>query len=477
MRKLSHDEYIKRASEKHGGFYLYDGSEYLGSDNNITITCPLHGDFHQRASAHLRGAGCPECKKIKLRKDRAAPKAFLTKAKEIHGGRYGYNIETYVNNRTPMEIVCDTHGIFKQAPGNHVRGYGCPLCGVDKRSTSQSSGTDHFIRRATDAHGRRYDYSKSKYYRSGTKLIISCPTHGDFEQTPEGHYSGKGCPSCGVHISKNEMLIINHVKSLGFELDERNRTLIKPFELDIVIHEKKIAIEYNGLVWHSEKFGKGRNYHKNKTDRCRDKGYRLIHIWEDDFDKDPGRELDFLAHALLGYKGPQVYARKTELREIDKSLSKSFLEANHVQGAAPSSINIGAYYGGELVAVTSFSKNQYGWQLVRHATDRHVIGALGKVCKWFARNVSKKFHTFCDLSRFDGASYLSAGFVKTGEVRPDYRYLVRGERKHKFNFRLKSLSKKFPEHYSKEKTERQIMTDAGIYRIWDCGKARYEYNA
>ena len=59
--------------------------------------------------------------------------------------------------------------------------------------------TADFIRRAREIHGDRYDYSKVLYVKAKTKVKIICPDHGDFEQTPANHCSGRGCGECGGH--------------------------------------------------------------------------------------------------------------------------------------------------------------------------------------------------------------------------------------------------------------------------------------
>ncbi|MFM2666693.1 DUF723 domain-containing protein [Vibrio mediterranei] len=57
---------------------------------------------------------------------------FLTNAKEKFGELYDYSKVQYENNRTPVTIICSTHGDFRVAPGNFLsREIGCPHCGRD----------------------------------------------------------------------------------------------------------------------------------------------------------------------------------------------------------------------------------------------------------------------------------------------------------------------------------------------------------
>lgn len=116
---------------------------------------------------------------------------FVTKARAAHGDKYDYSKVVYVNQSVDVIIICPEHGEFLQRPNNHYMGAGCPLCVGNHKMT-----TETFIKRAREIHGDKYDYSKSVYVNSKTKLIISCPEHGDFEQSPDKHLSGHGCPMC-----------------------------------------------------------------------------------------------------------------------------------------------------------------------------------------------------------------------------------------------------------------------------------------
>lgn len=330
----------------------------------------------------------------------------------------------------------------------------------------------NFEEKARKVHGGKYSYCLVDYVNSKTKVTVFCPEHGPFDQIPNSHLNGSGCPKCGIHASKNEDVICRHLDRLNVSYIRSDRSVIEPLELDIYIPNYNLAIEYNGLVWHSEKHGKDKNYHKNKTDMCREKGVRLIHIWEDDFNRNQDLELRFLSHQLGLGTFSRVYARKTTVdTETSKSEVRLFLMENHVQGYTHHTTSIGLREDGDLVAVACFTKRGGEWELVRYCTSKHVLGGLGKLMKAWG----KPCYTFCDLSRFTGDSYVKAGFVKTNELKPDYRYVVNDERQHKFLWRKNRIKIKLPEVYHPDLTEKQMMDAAGIYRIWDCGKVRYEY--
>lgn len=56
--------------------------------------------------------------------------------------------------------------------------------------------TKDFIEKANKIHLGKYDYSKTEYVNSRSKVIVTCKLHGDFKQRPDGHYHKEGCPEC-----------------------------------------------------------------------------------------------------------------------------------------------------------------------------------------------------------------------------------------------------------------------------------------
>ena len=151
--------------------------------------------------------------------------------------------------------------------------------------------TDKALEKAKKAHDGYYDYPDWSYINSKSKIKIKCPIHGVFEQTPDKHINGEyGCPKCSkANISKPEIEVQEFVKSLGFEIITNKRSMIKPYELDIYLPELNKAIEFNGEYWHyqhSNKNCKPKGYHAMKSNLCRDKNIKLLHIREDLWKKD-----------------------------------------------------------------------------------------------------------------------------------------------------------------------------------------------
>lgn len=124
---------------------------------------------------------------------RFTTKDFIEKAREIHGNRYDYSKVEYINAHTPVTIICSKHGEFTQEPSNHLKGAGCLKC---RKIDDRRMPVEEFIEKASSVHNGKYDYSKVVYVNNRTHVTITCPIHGDFEQTPYKHLSGQGCPKC-----------------------------------------------------------------------------------------------------------------------------------------------------------------------------------------------------------------------------------------------------------------------------------------
>ena len=198
--KLSKDEFIRRAKEIHGDKYDYSKTNYIGSENPLTITCPEHGDFEIKPTYHINDKlGCPKERKVY----KLTTKDFIERAQEKHGDKYDYSKTNYKNQKTPVIISCPRHGEFKQLPDGHINGTGCQKCGRELSDSRRFSNTDEFIKKAREVHGDTYDYGNTNYVSAKKKVKITCPIHGDFLQQPNIHLSGGGCPDCGIQRMKD----------------------------------------------------------------------------------------------------------------------------------------------------------------------------------------------------------------------------------------------------------------------------------
>ena len=121
---------------------------------------------------------------------------FIKCSKVVHGDRFIYDKSEYINPTTKIVITCRKHGDFATKPYNHMNGSGCRKCADEANSLAFRKSKEQFVKEAMEVHGNKYDYSKVDYVNWKTKVTIICPKHGDFEQTPNAHLSGEGCPEC-----------------------------------------------------------------------------------------------------------------------------------------------------------------------------------------------------------------------------------------------------------------------------------------
>lgn len=122
-------------------------------------------------------------------------KEFESRGNKAHKNKYDYQKSIYVNSKTKIIIICPKHGYFEQVSGEHLLGKGCKKCANELVSKRSRKTSEKFILQSNVLHNFKYNYDKIVYVESFTKVIITCPKHGDFEQTPNDHLHG-GCLKC-----------------------------------------------------------------------------------------------------------------------------------------------------------------------------------------------------------------------------------------------------------------------------------------
>ena len=361
----------------------------------------------------------------------------------------------------------------------------CPVCRNRKIIPGYNDIATTFPEISLQWHPTKNGVHKPTEFSKGSKFRawwVCEKGHEWSVQINDRTFYGLGCPQCSAkrYTSAPEKEIALYVESLGLQIECSTRKVIYPRELDIYIPEKKIAIEFNGLYWHSEESGKGKTYHHDKWKACRDKGIQLIQIWEDEWNRNPEQIKTMLAHKLGVTQQRRVFARNTLVFGVNKKLAEQFLNENHVQGYAS-----GSYYVGlkdketnEFVALIVLKKEPGTGgkvlNIIRYATAANVIGGFTKLLTFIERtHKPESFITFADHGVSDGSLYENNGFFADKELSPDYMYVVDGERKHKFGYRLKRFKNDPDLIWEEGLTERELAALNGLDRIWDAGKTRY----
>lgn len=300
VHSYTKEQFLQLAYNKFGNKFDYSSMHYINYQTPVTIICPIHGKFITTPQNHIHcETGCAKCGREKANlSESSTTKNFINSASMIHNNKYDYSKVEYINSTTKICIICPEHGKFYQTPANHLQGQGCPKCGLNNTIKSLLLTQDQFINRAKIIHNNYYDYSKVVYDRSKTKVIITCPKHGDFEQTPHEHLSGNGCPKC---ILKSQTKLYNKLcqqfpnLNILFEVTNKIVSWIGTQRFDIYIPLLNCAIEYNGRQHYMpiERFGgelkfeQQKQYDQLKRDKCKENNCTLIEMKynysEDDF--------------------------------------------------------------------------------------------------------------------------------------------------------------------------------------------------
>jgi menaquinone-dependent protoporphyrinogen IX oxidase len=247
-KKCTIEEFITKSKNVFGNLYDYSKVDYKGNKVKVEIICKDHGSFFIEPNRHLsKKSGCNKCGIIKRSKTQSNNN-WLEKFIEVHGDRYDYSKVEYINNKTPIEIICKEHGSFLQAPYSHIRSnIGCVRCLNEtlNKKFKNKKWLDKFIK----IHGDRYDYSKVEYKNSKTKVEIICKEHGSFLQTPFNHYQNQGCPICNISKGERKIMTYFDKKSIYYESgclfkDCKDK---KTLRFDFFIPEYNLCIEYDGI--------------------------------------------------------------------------------------------------------------------------------------------------------------------------------------------------------------------------------------
>ena len=393
----------------------------------------------------------------------------FTKQKVWWLGKCGHEWEASILNRTRA-------------------GTGCPYCsgrlpvgGITDLFTTHPE----LLKQFHSARNKGIDIS-SLSRGSDVKVWWICENSHEWEAVVYSRTSKHktGCPLCAQlsFSSTAEQAVQDFIVSLtSLEVVLNTKNIISPYELDIYIPEKKIAVEFNGIYWHDENH-KRKTYHYDKWLACKNQGIQLIQIWEDDWNRNPELVKQMLAHKLGLSVMKRKYAREMQVRDLSREESNTFLERTHIQGVAEGSIRVGLVdksSPSEVSAVMVLKKEPGTGgkvlNLVRFSTSLQVVGGFSKLLT----HVKRVFEpvaivTFSDNCLSDGGLYKNNGFTAVKELSPDYMYVVNKHREHKFGYRLERFKNDPDLVYKVKLSERQLALLNKLPRIWDAGKIKWE---
>ena len=380
---------------------------------------------------------------------------------------------------------------------NNLEKYGVPhsILSKEVREKIVKANQEYFLSRDPELLGWTED----------GKQIIKCP-HPECDKCQEKNYvitvdqkaarRHFGYELCTRlmpirHSRAKDTFIEKFIKDIlneyNIEYKSNARDVTYPNEVDIYIPSKKIAIECNGVFWHSEQHSHQPTKHIDKYKKCLEKGIQLITIWEDQIINKPEIVKSLILSKLSIYK-ERIGARKCTIKEISSKDAASFLEANHIQGRTNAKVHLGLYRSDELVGVMTFSKrsklsgskviDSNEWELSRFCTkcNIQVIGGADKLFKHFVRKYDpSKVTSFASNDISNGNLYKKLGFTQDEKITASYWYINKDTyiRYHRTSFtktRLKALG-----YDIENKTEAKIMENLPYYKIWDSGHTKWNW--
>lgn len=483
----NYDELVKFANSdvniKH-----FDGKVY--KDDLITCICNVHGEYSVKVNTILDGRGlCKKCNaKYDDRKIADLLESTKLKLNGIYGDKFTIDYSNFTKLTSRLKFTCNDCGnVVYRTPSSAINGYikGCGVCTSKKNGQLRIKSNEEYISQVKLIHGDKYDYSNTNYISSSDKVYIMCKDCGrTFSIEANSHLQGHGCPYHYTNKSIDEEELYLFIKSIYKGTVYKNdRTILDDHrELDIVLPDLKLAFEYDGIYWHNE-LNKPQDYHLDKTNQCNNKGYHLIHIFEDEWKNPIKKEIwKSMIKNQIGVIDNKVFARKCEIKTVEKDEGYKFLENNHIQGKCTSTIMIGLYYNNELVSLMTFGKSRHfignskhEYELLRFCNkiNTSVIGGASRLLSYFEKQYKpKSIVSYADKRWSTGNLYNTLDFVKYNESKPNYYYVINEQRKNRFNFRKSELVRKY--NCPEEKSEREFCFEQKWYRIYDCGCMCFE---
>jgi len=309
-------------------------------------------------------------------------------------------------------------------------------------------------------------------------VCLNCDNITHFNHSSLRYTSFCDSPKCTKNISTAELEIYNYL--LLLDNSTQHKFYINKNEYDIIVKNKNLLIEFNGLYWHSENVQKDKNYHYKKWKIAINNNYHLFTIWEDDWENKKE-----IIKSMLNYKlnktEKHISARNCNIKEVDYQTAKEFLIENHLQGNCVNSVRIGLFYKNKLVSLMTFGKrkisNKTQFELLRFANilNISIAGGASKLFKYFITNYHPtKIISYASLDFSEGNLYEILGFQKIGETGINYWWVKHKTKYHRSNFMKWKLIK------NKEKVDKtgdDIMRENGYYKVWNIGNLKYEYVA
>ncbi len=338
----------------------------------------------------------------------------------------------------------------------------------------------NFVKESVLRKVRNIDWLKNRHYKCKKSVLQISKELGISQGYLLKKFNELGLKVKLFPRSRFEKEIIGFINKS--DLSSNDRSVISPYELDIYLHGQKLAIEFNGLFWHSsdnkESDKKMKNKHLMKTEMCNKKNIKLLHIFENEWIDLIKQDIwKSIINSNIGKKNKfQINIEKCKVKQItNNKLIKQFLNNNHLLGFINSSVKLGLFYKEELISLVAFKQINKKWEIVRFCNKNHlsVIGGASKLFNYFINKYNPAtIIAYSDRRFLDNNLYKQLNFKHIRDSKPNYFYFMKNKlvlhSRVKFNKPLKQLDSKL------SKVENIYLN--GYRRIWDCGNAVYAWN-
>lgn len=455
-------EILNDIAKSKGGRVL--SSVYISSHTHIQVLDEEGNTFSILPYALKQGKWSPHT--AQKRKAESLKKYTIQDLKDFAKSKNGQCIsDSYIKTKTKYDWIDSKGRPFSMSWESVLAGQWSPH---EKRETLSKLRTIYTIKHLQDFAAQFGAECLSKEYTSCEDKYTWKDRNGKVFQRTWQEVKKRN-ELLATMRSSHESQIDDFVRSLGFETFT-DRTILEGKELDIYIPERNLAIEMNGIYWHTEKQGKNNTYHYNKFKGCNDKNIDLIQIYDIEWESRSSQIKSFLM-AKLG-KNKTIGARHTEVRIVDKKIARTFLNDYHIQGSCAFDKAYGLYYGEELLSLVTIGKHHRGGDipvLSRFVgrTGVSVVGGLSKLVK-ATLNDYNHLVTWVDLRYSNGDNWLKSGWKLEQRLAPDYRYYDPNTN----SFISKQSRKKKTVNTPEGMTELEHALQDGLTRIYDAGKIR-----
>ena len=346
--------------------------------------------------------------------------------------------EVSYNSEKNYHFICDKGHKFMRDPCHMRRGMsgnGCPVC----RGRRIIEGSNDLLSQRPDVAGNWVselnDLAVNEVtVRSNQYAYFRCSSkrcNNIFREKICAVTSTNGlCPDCRNRTySDAEKDLAEYIKNLGFNIVTNSKLTGNSQTFDIYVPERKVAIEYNGLYWHSERNGRGKDYHFDKLADCAKLGIRLIYIWDDLYTNHP-RLVERYLRKELGVDNLKINFNECTIQYIDTDTAIEFLEENSMLGYRTALSHLGIYYNGNIEGLLSFNMYNNGLcEIVQYSDIHYIIGGLSGALKYIlSKNNINTFYAVSDNTISNGKEFKDSGFEFIEALEPDYYLYSNGNR-------------------------------------------------